>query len=235
MDTTEELKQILDSEHSEEVLKQLGSFVELMMQYRCAMREICTKLEVLNDEFSIAHNRNPIENIESRLKSPDSIVEKLKRKGFPLTVENVEENLNDIAGIRVICSFPEDIYTVADLLIQQYDILLIEKKDYIAHPKPNGYRSLHLIVDIPIFLSKQKKHMRAEVQFRTIAMDFWASLEHKLKYKKDIANSSEIALELKECAEIANALDYRMQEIRTQIETESKDTEAGTQYQKMSF
>ncbi len=141
----------------------------------------------------------------------------MKRKGIPPSIPNIENTLNDIAGIRVICSFPEDIYAIAEMLIKQDDIELISKKDYIANPKPNGYRSLHLIVEIPIFLSKGKKYMKVEVQFRTIAMDFWASLEHKMRYKKDIENAEDIAQELKLCSEAINAIDYRMQDIRNRI------------------
>ena len=166
----------------------------------------------------MTYNRNPFETIKSRLKKPISIIDKMRRKGMPLSVENIERTLNDIAGVRVICSFPDDIYALAAMLVKQDDIKLIEKKDYIAHPKPNGYRSLHLIVEVPIFLSNCKKYMRVEVQFRTIAMDFWASLEHKLKYKKEIDHSEEIAQELEACAEIISSMDERMQEIRNRIE-----------------
>jgi putative GTP pyrophosphokinase len=211
------LKELIDNGKKGLLGDQIQPFTELMMQYRCAMREITTKLDVLNDEFSLQHNRNPIEHIESRLKSPESILEKLDRKGYPISVKSIEQNLTDIAGIRVVCAFPEDIYHVADMLAKQDDVIVVERKDYIANPKPNGYRSLHLIVDIPIFLSTQKKHMRVEVQFRTIAMDFWATLEHKLKYKKDIPDSVAIASELKECADDVIRLDYKMQEIRKRI------------------
>ena len=147
-------------------------FKRLMAYYKCAIMEVETKFKVLNQEFSLEYDRNPIETIKTRLKSPDSIVKKLAKKDVPLTVESIEKNLNDIAGVRVICSFPEDIYVLADCLLQQDDIKLIEVKDYIKNPKPNGYRSLHLIVEIPIFLKDEKKNMRVEVQLRTIAMDF---------------------------------------------------------------
>ena len=142
----------------------------------------------------------------------------MRRKGYDLSVESIEEQLNDIAGIRVICSFPDDIYTLAELLVSQDDIRLLEKKDYIAHPKPNGYRSLHLILEVPIFLSRCKKYMKVEVQFRTIAMDFWASVEHKLKYKKDVQDSEEIVAQLAECAEIISSMDEKMQKLRDRIE-----------------
>ena len=145
---------------------------ELMSYYRCAMMEVETKFNVLNEELSLQYDRNPIESIKTRLKSPESIAEKLQRRGFPLTVESIEENLNDIAGVRVICSFPSDIYQLADAFLKQDDITLLQRKDYIAAPKPNGYRSLHLIVETPIFLHDQKRMMRVEVQFRTISMDW---------------------------------------------------------------
>ena len=205
-----------------ELLENAKPFLELMMQNECALRELETKLNVLNDEFSTIYNYNPIESIKTRVKDPMSIVEKMNRKGVPATVENIEKTLKDIAGVRVICSFPEDIYAIADILSTQDDITIISRKDYIANPKPNGYRSLHLIVGIPIFLSTGKKIMKAEVQFRTIAMDFWASLDHKLKYKHNINNADEISAQLRECAEAINDIDYRMQEIRNRIERESR-------------
>lgn len=203
---------------SSKILETAQPFMELLMHNECALREIETKLNVLNDEFSLQYNYNPIESIKTRVKEPMSIIEKMKRKGIAPTIPNIEKTLNDIAGIRVICSFPEDIYAIAEMLIKQDDIKLISQKDYIANPKPNGYRSLHLIVEIPIFLSKGKKPMKVEVQFRTIAMDFWASLEHKMRYKKDVENAEEIARELKLCAEAINTIDYRMQDIRNRIE-----------------
>lgn len=205
-----------------ELLESAKPFLELMMQNECALRELETKLNVLNDEFSTVYNYNPIESIKTRVKDPVSIVEKMNRKGIAPTIENIENSLNDIAGVRVICSFPEDIYAIADILTMQDDITLIKRKDYIANPKPNGYRSLHLIVGIPIFLSTGKKIMKAEVQFRTIAMDFWASLDHKLKYKHNVRNPAEISAKLKACADAIYDLDYRMQDIRNQIERESR-------------
>lgn len=201
-----------------EKLKQGRAFGRLMMEYRSAIMEVETRLKVLNDEFSIEYNRNPFESIKSRLKSPASIYEKLERKGFPISVESIKENLNDVAGLRVICSFPDDIYRLADLFTKQDDISLLREKDYIKFPKPNGYRSLHLILSVPIFLSDKKEHVRVEVQFRTIAMDFWASLEHKLKYKKNLDEADEIGLQLKACADSIEELDYRMQEIRDKID-----------------
>jgi len=200
------------------MLNMLQSFATLMMQYRCAIREIETKLNVLNEEFSLRHERNPFESIKTRIKEPASILEKMIRKGYELSVDNIENKLNDVAGVRVICSFVEDIYYLADMLSAQDDLEVVKVKDYIKNPKENGYRSLHLIIQIPIFLSDQKKYMRVEVQFRTIAMDFWASLEHKLKYKKDVRRPEVIAGELKNCADVISNVDMRMQEIRNMIE-----------------
>ena len=201
-----------------EIMEQTRPFAELMMRYKCAMLEVKTKFDVLNTQLSLENDRNPFESINCRIKTVASIIEKLDRKGFELTAESIEKNLNDVAGIRVICSFIEDIYLLADRLCSQDDIRLIERKDYIKNPKPNGYRSLHLIVEIPIFLMDEKKFMRVEVQFRTIAMDFWASLEHKLKYKKNIETDlKEISAELNTCAEEISRLDNKMQEIHNKI------------------
>lgn len=202
----------------EEQLRKAKPFSRLMMEYRAAIMEVETKLKVLNEEFSQEYNRNPFESIKSRLKSPSSIFEKLARKGFPVTVESIRENLTDVAGVRVICSFPDDIYRLAELFTSQDDIFLVREKDYIKAPKPNGYRSLHLILNVPIFLSDKKEYMKVELQFRTIAMDFWASLEHKLKYKKDVADTDEIVGQLKACADSIEELDYQMQEIRNKID-----------------
>ena len=201
-------------------VNQAFEFQELMMMYSCAIREMRTKLEVQNGELSVHHQRNPIEFITSRVKKPLSIVEKLHRYGVPVSVESVEKNLNDVAGVRVICSFIDDIYTVADMLLRQDDITLIKKKDYIEHPKDNGYRSLHLIIEIPVFFSNQKKNMRVEVQIRTIAMDFCASVDHQLKYKQnieDVENTDELSAELKECADSIAQTDARMQAIKNKI------------------
>lgn len=209
---------------NDEVFGNAHPYSELMMRYNCAMLEVKTKLDVLNNQLSLENDRNPFESITCRLKSPKSIIEKLRRKDFPLTVESIEKNLNDVAGIRVICSFPEDIYILAERLCSQDDITVIEVKDYIKNPKENGYRSLHLILEIPIFLIDEKKLMRVEVQFRTIAMDFWASLEHKVRYKKEIIErDTEIYHELKNCAEEISKLDIRMQEIRNRINEAVKE------------
>lgn len=199
----------------------------LMAYYRCAIMEIETKFRVLNEQFSLRYDRNPIESIKSRMKSTESLAKKIQRKNLPMNLDSIYENIHDVAGVRVICSFPEDIYMLADCLLQQDDITLIERKDYIKNPKPSGYRSLHLIVEVPIFLQDEKRLMKVEVQLRTIAMDFWASLEHKLRYKKNIPDSEAevLAKELIECAETSAALDMKMEEIRKRIskfEEESK-------------
>lgn len=193
-------------------------FQQSMMMYSCAIREVKTKLEVLNDELSIRNKRNPIEMIKSRVKKPESITEKLTRRGLSLDIDSMMTNLNDIAGVRVICSFVDDIYDIATMLINQDDVKIIEIKDYIKNPKPNGYRSYHMIIEIPVFFSDKKQFMRVEVQIRTIAMDFWASVEHKIKYKKEVEGAEEIIKELKECADIISSTDDRMQNIRKRLE-----------------
>ncbi len=213
---------LLDIDHPERYLERARPFAELMMEYECAMLEVKTKLEVLNAEMSLRNARNPFESIKSRLKKPASIIEKLKRCGYPVSLKSIEENLNDIAGLRVICSFPDDIYSLADSLCAQDDLRLVLKKDYIQNPKENGYRSLHLVLDVPIFLLNQKKYRRVEVQFRTMAMDFWASLEHKVRYKKNVENTEKLNRELKECADMIALADERMMNIRTQLENDNK-------------
>ena len=194
-------------------------FQTLISYYRCAIMEVETKFKVLNEQFSLCYDRNPIESIKSRLKSVESLLKKLNKKELPVTVEAIEENIWDVAGIRVICSFQDEIYLLADCLLQQDDVKLIEIKDYIKNPKPNGYRSLHLIVEIPIFLQNEKRNMKVEVQLRTIAMDFWASLEHKLRYKKNLTPEQLeiLASELESCARISYDLDVRMQKVRNEI------------------
>ena len=206
-------------EFLEMIQKNKRPFDLLMSYYQCAVMEIETKFRVLNQEYSLEYDKNPIEGIKTRIKSYDSIVRKIRRKNIPMSLTAIEENIKDIAGVRVICSFPEDIYELADSFLRQDDIVLIEKKDYIKNPKPSGYRSLHLIVQVPIFLQKNKKMVNVEVQFRTIAMDFWASLEHKLRYKKDIPadQAQQLQEELLACATQSAQLDNRMQEIRNQL------------------
>ena len=193
-------------------------FSHMMMMYNGAIREMKTKLQVLNDELSMTRNRNPIEFIETRIKSPDSIATKLKKKGVALTVDNVVEHLNDVAGVRVICAFLDDIYQVASMLEEQDDVEIIKTKDYIKKPKKNGYRSLHLIATVPVFFSSGKENVRVEIQIRTIAMDFWASLEHSVKYKRSVRDAEDIVYELRACADVINRTDVHMQSIRDKIE-----------------
>lgn len=211
---------VLSDEFRNKMQENFLPMERLMAYYRCALMEVETKFRVLNEQFSLQYDRNPIESIKTRVKSMDSILEKIKRKNIPFSLESIEANLYDIAGVRVVCSFPEDIYLLADCLLSQDDITLIERKDYIKNPKPSGYRSLHLIIEVPIFLENEKRPMKVEVQLRTIAMDFWASLEHKLRYKKNIPESEaeELAKELTECAKASAELDKKMEEIRDRIE-----------------
>ena len=199
----------------------LVGYRELMMMYACAVKEVRTKFEVLDTEFSVRYQRNPISSISTRLKHTNSIMAKLELYGYRFSLENVEAYINDAAGIRVICSYIDDIYGIADSLLSQDDITLITRKDYIVAPKPNGYRSLHLIVKVPVFFANFRKDMKVEVQIRTIAMDFWASLEHQLKYKQNIPNQQEIVAQLKECADVISQTDQKMIAIRQQIEAAS--------------
>lgn len=193
------------------------------MLYDAALKQINTKLEILNNEFKLAHQYNPIEHITSRLKTPQSIAKKLLRQGRELTVENVIDHINDVAGIRIICSFTSDIYRIADLLSTQNDIQVLKVKDYIANPKPNGYTSYHMIVSTPIFLSENTIDTKVEIQIRTIAMDFWASLEHKIYYKFEGKAPDYIQRELKECSELVSYLDHKMLSINEKI----KDLNSG--------
>ncbi|MCQ2541451.1 MAG: GTP pyrophosphokinase family protein [Lachnospiraceae bacterium] len=210
---------IMTDEFMDMLHKNMEPMKTLITYYKCAIMEIETKFKVLNEEFSLEYDRNPIESIKSRIKSTESLAKKVRDKNIPINIESIEENIHDIAGVRVVCSFPEDIYMLADCLLKQDDITLIEKKDYIKNPKANGYRSLHLIISVPIFLQNEKKNMKVEVQLRTIAMDFWASLEHKLRYKKKISDdiAAQLAYELKDCAEKSAQLDKHMQDIREQL------------------
>lgn len=213
---------ILNSKKEKNILEQSEKFKKIMCWYGCAIREVRTKLEVLNDEFQNTTARNPIDNIKSRIKKPMSIYEKLIRRGFPVTLDSILYQLHDVAGIRVICPFIDDIYTVADMLIAQDDITLIQRKDYIKNPKTNGYRSLHLVIAVPIFLSSGKQMMKVEVQIRTIAMNFWASLEHQIHYKKSQNDVEDVVAQLTNCANIIYQTDMKMQEIRKQLEAEGK-------------
>lgn len=210
-------------------------YKEMRMRYSCAIKEVRTKFDVLNSEFNVRYRRNPITSISSRLKSSSSIMNKLARKGLGFTLENVENNLYDVAGIRVVCSYVDDIYVLAKALAKQDDITVIKEKDYIKNPKPNGYRSYHMIVSVPVFFSDQTKDMAVEVQIRTIAMDFWASLEHQLKYKQDVPNQREIVEQLTDCAERIAAVDEQMRQVRAKIElSEDMPTEEEILMEKLS-
>ena len=203
---------------SRRILTTVVDFQELLMRYTCALKEIETKFEVLNTEYNVRYRRNPIVSIKTRLKQSVSIIEKMERFGIPFSPDNVEKTLNDVAGVRVICSYLDDIYTIASALTNQDDITLLRTKDYIKDPKQNGYRSLHLIVSVPVFFAEQKRNMKVEVQIRTVAMDYWAELEHQLKYKQEVPNEAEIAKELKQCAEKMADIDLEMLNIRKKIE-----------------
>lgn len=219
--TTQVMTRLATSDEFTQMMERnLGPFRRLMTYYECAMMEVETKFRVLDAEYSLQHDRNPIESVKTRLKSTDSLAKKLARKGFPLTVESIEENIYDVAGVRVVCTFPEDMFTLADALLSQDDVRLIERRDYVSNPKPSGYRSLHLIIETPIFLEKEKRLVKVEVQLRTISMNFWASLEHQLRYKKglDEATAQAVATELAELAETAADLDNRMQALRDYLD-----------------
>ena len=197
---------------------QIDQWKSTMFLYSSALKSINTKIEILNNEFIQLYNYNPIEHITSRLKTPESIVKKLKHDGCEVTIDNMVEHLNDIAGIRIICSFMSDIYPIADMIARQADITVLHVKDYIKYPKANGYKSYHMVVTIPVYLSEGKKDTKVEIQIRTIAMDFWASLDHQMKYKKDVEDASEISDELKECAEVIAQTDLKMLALRRKIE-----------------
>ena len=203
---------------NKEKLETFRDYVELQHKYSAAIREVQTKLEILNEEFKVRYDHNPIHHIESRLKSPQSMFTKLEKNGIDISLQAAIDNLNDIAGIRVVCCYIDDVYKVADILLSQDDISLIKKKDYIKNPKPNGYRSLHLVLSIPIFLSDHKEKIPVEVQFRTIAMDMWASLEHKLRYKHKKELPEDLKLDLKKCADEISAIDEKLQSLHIDIQ-----------------
>jgi putative GTP pyrophosphokinase len=199
---------------SREEMTQMFKGVLLMQNlYNAAIREMSTKLEVLDEEFQVRYSHNPIHHIESRLKSPGSIMKKLSGKGHVFSIETSMEYITDIAGIRVICHYVDEAYTIADLLSKQNDITIIKKSDYIKTPKPNGYRSLHMVVSVPVSLSEKTEFVPVEIQLRTIAMDFWASLEHQLRYKAASEVKDDLQTQLKECAEEISAVDLKMQGI----------------------
>ncbi|GGJ05848.1 GTP pyrophosphokinase [Paenibacillus hunanensis] len=207
-------------DHTIEQLKHIRHNVtRFMMMYEFALKELETKIEILNDEFLALHEYNPIEHTKSRVKSPESLMKKLQRKGGAQSLDEIRETIRDIAGLRITCSFTEDIYWVCDMLKNQTDINVIEIKDYIKEPKPNGYRSLHMIIQVPVFMSDRQESVYVEVQIRTIAMDFWASLEHKIFYKYEGSVPTQLITELKDAADSATALDRKMEKLRHEIES----------------
>ena len=197
---------------------QVTSWTEVILVYTAALKEIGTKLEILNDEFKHVHRYNPIEHIKSRIKTSESIVKKLKRHGYESTIENMVRYVNDIAGVRVICSFTSDIYRIADMISNQNDIQILSVKDYIKNPKESGYKSYHMLVSVPIYLSDRKVDTKVEIQIRTVAMDFWASLEHKIRYKFEADAPQHITDELVECARMVSDLDARMLSLNDEIQ-----------------
>ena len=212
------MMETVDEETMEWAQKASTEFAKRMSYYKCAMLEVETRFNVLNEEYILEHGRAPVNSIKSRLKTLPSLREKLERKNIPFDVDTMEEQLNDIAGVRVICSFPEDVYTMANAFLAMDDIEVLQEKDYIKNPKSNGYRSLHLIVAIPVYLAGGKRMTKVEIQLRTIAMDFWASLEHQLRYKQDNEFTEEMATELYACAQLSAALDLRMDKLRKSVQ-----------------
>lgn len=194
---------------------------ELMMRYSCAMKEVRTRFEILNAEHSVSSQRSPIHSISTRLKGASSIVDKLNRKDLAFSARNIEEHINDVAGVRIICPYIDDIFALADQISHQDGIKLLDCKDYITNPKANGYRSLHLILSVPVCFSNHTKPVKVEVQIRTIAMDFWASLEHQLKYKQRLRNEEELIADLKDCADTIADTERKMLKLRLQIEGEN--------------
>ena len=209
-----------------EVTEGVDGWNTIIFLYNSALKEVGTKLEILNDEFQHVHQYNPIEYIKRRIKTPESIVKKLKRYGYESTIDNMVNYVNDIAGIRIVCSFTSDIYRMAEMIGKQNDLTVVSVKDYIRHPKESGYKSYHMLVTVPIFLSDRVVDTKVEIQIRTIAMDFWASLEHKLRYKKHINNSEEIADKLKHVADVITEMDCEMLDIRHMIEFIDDNTES---------
>ncbi|MCM1106853.1 MAG: GTP pyrophosphokinase family protein [Blautia sp.] len=195
----------------------IDSWETVMFLYNSALKEVGTKLEILNDEFVHIHRYNPIEYIKSRIKSPESIVKKLKRNGYESTIENMVGHVKDIAGIRIVCSFTSDIYQIAEMIGKQNDLTVLSVKDYIRHPKSSGYKSFHMIVTVPIFLSDRVVDTKVEIQIRTIAMDFWASLEHKIYYKFEGNAPDYISRDLQACAEIVANLDAKMLQLNEAV------------------
>ena len=225
-------KPAVDSGSIEQYLEMLHAdfdpVYDMLMDYQCAVMEVETRFNILNNRLSIQGERNPIESIKSRIKELDSIIRKLDKNHWPITIESVRENIRDVAGVRVVCSFVDDIYRLEEYFLAQEDVTLVTRKDYIRNPKPSGYRSLHLIVKTPVYTESGKKDMYVEIQMRTIAMDFWASLEHKLRYKKNLnpQTAEQLAKELEACAEESAKLDEKMLQIRNRI---SEDADAVAQ------
>lgn len=198
-------------------LQEQEGFEAFRHAYRAAIKEVRTKIEILSEDFAVRHDYNPIHHIESRLKTTESIEEKLMRLDKEISIASAKENLFDIAGIRVVCNFIDDVYAVADMLTSQSDVRLLTEKDYIKNPKPNGYRSLHLILEVPIFLAERTQPVRIELQIRTMAMDFWASLEHQLRYKSDVEIPEHVSDDLKKCADVIAETDQEMQRIAKEL------------------
>lgn len=222
MKTSQKIKQSVVNNLAKTTLyENVTELLRMQQIYEAGIKEVRTKLEILDAEFKVKHDHNPIHHIESRLKSPESILKKAIGKDIPVTERSLEENIHDIAGIRVICNYVDDVYKVAQLLTNQDDIQLIEMKDYIQNPKESGYMSLHLVLEVPIFLSEGPKPIHVEVQLRTIAMDFWASLEHKLKYKTDNNVSDDVKKELQECAKSIAEIDLKMQNIHNRLNSKN--------------
>lgn len=208
----------MDEQTALQFQKLSKEFVKLMSYYKCAMMEVETRFHALNEEYIFTFDRAPVNSIKTRLKTLPSVQEKMVRRNIPFTLEDMEQQLHDIAGVRVICAFPNDVYTMAKAFLEQDDIVLLERKDYIENPKPNGYRSLHLIVAVPVHLAGGKRMTKVEIQIRTIAMDFWASLEHQLRYKRDVEFTEEMADELHQCAILSAQLDERMDALREKMQ-----------------
>lgn len=224
MDNKQMIKESFFNEEKLDMLsKNILPMETLMSYYRCAIMEVETKFKVLNEQFSLRYDKNPIETIKTREKSVNGIIKKLKKKNLPMNIETIEREIHDIAGVRVICSFVEDVYLIADCFLNQDDIHLLEIKDYIKHPKESGYRSLHLIIEIPIFLAEEKRMMKVEVQLRTLAMDLWASQEHKLRYKKNIPASQKdyIQNQLVKVSETLNEIDLHMEQLNKRLQDET--------------
>jgi putative GTP pyrophosphokinase len=216
------INNVLNKYPNSDLVKNIKGFVLQQQIYNAAIKEIKTKLEILDTEFQVMYDYNPIHHMEYRLKSPESIIEKLNKRKLEISLASIRKNFNDVAGVRVICNYIDDIFHIADLLINQDDIKLLEKKDYITHPKKNGYRSLHLIVEVPIYLAKITEKVPVEIQVRTIAMDFWASLEHQLKYKSQNTVSDNLHQRLRNCAESITLLDSEMQYIFREMKSENQ-------------